>query len=148
MNPGNLLFLVSWFPYSLADAAFEAHAQKFLRFDGEFHREFLEHFLAEAVHDHVDRILRFEAARVAVKNLVFTNLRGRGFMLDARGGVLHLDIRKRVRAISTVFALIDWVLAVMKATVGLVAKMAAGSRGPCVAVPADNAVGVPPTVLS
>ena len=52
------------------------------------------------------------------------------------------------RAISTVFALIDWVEAEMKAIVGLVAKIAAGSRGPCVAVPADNAVGVMPTVLS
>ena len=60
----------------LSHAAFQAHAEKFLRLDGKFHRQFLEHFLAEAVHDHVDRVLRGQPARVAVKNLVFADLRG------------------------------------------------------------------------
>ena len=58
----------------LTDAAFQAHTQKFLRFDSEFHRQFLEHFLAEAIHDHVDRVLRGDAARIAIENLVFTDL--------------------------------------------------------------------------
>src|SRR5882672_4660315 len=56
-------------------AAFEAHAQKLLRFDGEFHRKFLEHLFAEAVHDHVHGVLLRDTARVAVKNLVLADLR-------------------------------------------------------------------------
>ena len=66
----------------LSDAAFEADAQEFLRFDGEFHREFAEDFLAEAVDDHVDGVLRGDAALVAVKNLVLADLGGGGFVLD------------------------------------------------------------------
>ena len=40
-----------------ADAAFQAHAQQLLRFHRELHRQLPEHFLAEAVHDHVHRVL-------------------------------------------------------------------------------------------
>src|SRR5690349_21411036 len=59
-----------------ADAAFEAYAEQLLRFDGELHRQLAEDFLAKAVHNHVDGVLRRNAALVAVKNLVFANLRG------------------------------------------------------------------------
>ncbi len=81
-----------WLNSILSDAAFQAHAQKFLRFDGEFHRQFLEDFLAEAVHDHVHRVLRGKPARVAVKNLVLADLGGRGFMLDAGDDVFFTSI--------------------------------------------------------
>ena len=46
----------------LPDAAFEADAEELLGFDGEFHGQFLEDFLAEAVHDHVHGVLGGEAA--------------------------------------------------------------------------------------
>ena len=53
-----------------------------LRFHCEFHRQLAEHFLAEAVHNHVHRVLRLDAAGVAVKNLVLTNLRGGRLVLE------------------------------------------------------------------
>lgn len=68
-----LLFESSGFKIS-SHAAFETDAEQLLRFNGEFHREFLEHFFAEAVHDHVHCILRGEAALVAIKDLVFADL--------------------------------------------------------------------------
>jgi hypothetical protein len=36
--------------------------QQLLRFDREFHRQLLQHFLAEAVHDQRDRFFRVDAA--------------------------------------------------------------------------------------
>jgi hypothetical protein len=59
-----------------ADAAFEADAEKFLSFDGEFHGQFFEDFLAEPVHDHVHGILGGKPALVAIKDLVFADLGG------------------------------------------------------------------------
>src|ERR1051326_6417241 len=94
-------FLISkmrWFMFFSADASFQTYPQQLLRFDGEFHGQFLEHFLAEPVDDHVYRVLRRDPALVAVENLVLADLRGGRLVLDARSGVLHLDIRKRVRA--------------------------------------------------
>src|SRR5437879_12167139 len=82
----------------LSDTSFEAHAQQLLRFHREFHRQFLEDFLAETVDDHVHGVLRRDAALVAVENLVLANLRRGRLVLDARGPVLHFDVRERVRA--------------------------------------------------
>src|SRR3954447_9772967 len=62
----------------LPDAAFQAHAQQLLRFHGELHRELLEHFLTEAVHDHRDRVFRVEAALLQVEDLVLADLRRGG----------------------------------------------------------------------
>src|SRR2546423_234357 len=82
----------------LSDTSFEAHAQQLLRFHREFHRQFLEDFLAETVDDHVHGVLSRDAALVAIENLVLANLRRGRLVLDARGLVLHFDIRERVRA--------------------------------------------------
>ena len=70
----------------------------FLRFDGEFHRQLAEDFLAEAADDHVDRVFLGDAARLAVENLVLADLRRRRFVLDLGGRVLDFEIRERVRA--------------------------------------------------
>src|SRR5215472_12442323 len=43
--------------WELADAALEADGQKLLRLDGEFHRQFLQHLLAETVDDQRHRVL-------------------------------------------------------------------------------------------
>src|SRR5437016_1591328 len=78
----------------LSDTSFQADAQQLLRFDGKFHRQFLEDFLAKTVDDHVHGVLRRDAALVAVENLVFADLRRGRFVLDARRLVLHLDVRE------------------------------------------------------
>src|SRR4030095_11202364 len=78
------------------DRPFETDTQQLLRFHRELHRQFLEHLHAEAVDDHRHRVLRREAAALAVIELVFTDARGRGLVLDPGGGVLHLDVGEGV----------------------------------------------------
>src|SRR5438132_705944 len=75
----------------LPNAPLQTHAQQLLRLDREFHRQFAEDRLAEAVDDHADSVLRAEAALLAVENLVLADLRRGGFMLDGGAGILHLD---------------------------------------------------------
>ena len=65
-------------------AAFEADAEQLLRLDRELHRQLLEDFLAEAVDDHVHRVLGRDAALLAVEDLVLADLRRRGLVLDLR----------------------------------------------------------------
>src|SRR5712692_5956686 len=81
---------------TLADAAFQAHAQQLLRLDRKLHGKLAEDLLAEAVDDHGDRVFCGHAALAAVEDLVLTDLRGRSFVLDLRGSVLHLQIREGV----------------------------------------------------
>ena len=59
-----------------------ADAEQLLRLDGEFHRQLAEDFLAEAVDDHVHRVLGREASLPAVEDLILADLRRRGFVLD------------------------------------------------------------------
>src|SRR2546422_1010450 len=66
-------------------------------FNGELHRQLLEDFLAEAVHDHADRVLRGETALLAVEDLVLADLGGRGLVLHDRRTVAHVDVGERVR---------------------------------------------------
>src|SRR6476661_3628406 len=65
-----------------ANTSFQTHPQQLLRLDGELHRQFAEHLLAEAVHDHVDRVLAREAALPAVEDLVLADLRGGCLVFD------------------------------------------------------------------
>src|SRR6185503_15199016 len=81
-----------------ADAALEADAEQLLRLHGELHRQLAEDLLAEAVDDHRDRVLRLQAALPAVEQLVLSDLGRRGLVLEPRRAVLHLDVRKGVRA--------------------------------------------------
>ena len=60
----------------LAHATFQTYAQKLLRFDRELHRQFSEDFLTETANDHVDGVLSWDTALVAVEDLVIANLRG------------------------------------------------------------------------
>src|SRR5687768_9678005 len=82
----------------LSNRTFEAHTQQFLGFHREFHRQLAEDFLAEAADDHVDRVLRLEAALPAVEDLVLADLRRRRFVLHLRRGVADFEIREGVRA--------------------------------------------------
>jgi hypothetical protein len=82
----------------LPNTTFKAHTQKFLGFDGEFHGQVFEDFFAVAVDDHVDRVLRWDTALVAIEDLVFTDFRSRRFVFDGRGGVADFDVGERVRA--------------------------------------------------
>src|SRR3569623_1470394 len=90
--------LNSHFKFDLADAAFEAHAQQILRLARELHRQLLDDLLAEAVDDHRHRVFRGAAALLAIEHLNVANLGGGGLVRDLGRRVLHLDVRKRVRA--------------------------------------------------
>src|SRR5439155_893438 len=63
--------------FRLSNGPFQRDTQELLRFDGEFHRQLAEHFLAEAADDHVDGVLRRQPALTAVKDLVLADLRRR-----------------------------------------------------------------------
>src|SRR3546814_8343972 len=67
-----------------------------LCFDCKLHGQFLENFLAEPVHDHRNGVFRGQAALHGIKQLVFTDTRSRGFVLDAGRRVLHLHGREGV----------------------------------------------------
>src|SRR6476659_77391 len=82
----------------LADAAFQAHAEQFLRFHGKLNRQLATDLLAETVHDHPDRVFGLEPALPQVKQLVLADLGRRSLVLHVRGRVLHLDVREGVRA--------------------------------------------------
>ena len=84
--------------HRLSNAAFQADAEQFLCFHGEFHRQFTENFLAEAIDDHVDRVFVEMPRWLQIKNLVFADLRSGASCSTARDGVLHFDVRERVRA--------------------------------------------------
>src|SRR5688500_14950698 len=81
-----------------ANAALQADAEQLLRLHRELHGQLLEHLLAEAVHDHVDGVLRGETALLEVEDLVLADLRGGGLVLHLRGRVQHLDVGEGVRA--------------------------------------------------
>ena len=49
-------------PKNLADAVLKLQAEQALRLDGELHRQFSEHVLAEAVDDERDGVLLRDAA--------------------------------------------------------------------------------------
>ena len=68
--------------FALTDAAFEADADQFLRFDREFHRQCLQHFLAETVHDQRHGFFFADAALQAIKQLVIADFARGRFMLD------------------------------------------------------------------
>src|ERR1700690_1813619 len=103
-NPliSNMCALSDWVRFAdfneLADAAFEAHGEKLLRLDRELHRQFLQHLFAEAVDDQRQRVFLREPALPAIEELVVADLRGRGLVLDAGGGIAHLDVGHGVGA--------------------------------------------------
>src|SRR5262245_65225045 len=72
----------------LSNAALQRDAQQLLGFDGEFHRQLAEHFAAKPADNHVDCILRRQAALAAIEDLILANLRRRRFVLHARRRVL------------------------------------------------------------
>src|SRR3954453_4305151 len=82
----------------LANAAFKAHGEQFLRLDRELHRQFLQDLLAEAVDDQRQRVLVRQAALAAVEELVLADLRCRCLVLDMGRRVAHLDIGHGMRA--------------------------------------------------
>src|SRR5581483_1875867 len=61
----------------LSNAAFKADAQQFLRLYCEFHRQFAEYSLAEAIDDHGDRVFCLQSALAEIEKLVFADLRRR-----------------------------------------------------------------------
>src|SRR5438270_375678 len=61
-----------------------------------FPRYVMEPFLAEAIHDHRNRVFSREPALPAIEDLVLANFRGGGLMLHYRATVAHVDIGKGV----------------------------------------------------
>src|SRR3954468_7983669 len=82
----------------LPNTPLKTHTQQLLRFHGKLHWQFAEDFLAEAIHDDADRVLGVHAALFAVEDLVFADLGRARLVLDIAAGILHVDIRKGVRA--------------------------------------------------
>src|SRR5690348_10710379 len=66
---------------SLADTTLQANAQELLGFHREFHGQFLEYFLAEAIDDDGNRVFCRKAPALAVKKLILPDARSRGFVL-------------------------------------------------------------------
>src|SRR5699024_940613 len=80
-----------------ANRAFERNFKKFLGFYRKFHRQFVEYFLSKTIDDQADGFFGVDAALIAVKYLVFSNLTGGGLVFYLSGGVFHFNIRKCVR---------------------------------------------------
>ena len=80
-----------------ADRAFKADADQFLGLDGEFHREFLHHFLAEAVDDQRHGVFLADAALKAIEKLVLGDPRGCRLMLDLRARIARDDVGNGMR---------------------------------------------------
>src|SRR2546427_2133401 len=74
----------------------QAHREQLLGLHGELHREVQEDLLAEAVYDHVRRVLRRDPPLLAVEELVVPDLRGRRLVLELGRGLVHLDVGERV----------------------------------------------------
>src|SRR5256714_14939940 len=81
-----------------AYASFECDAEQLLRFNGELHRQFLEHLATESAYYHRHRVLGAHSALLAVEDLVLADLRSRRFVLEGGGVVLHLDVWESVSA--------------------------------------------------
>src|SRR5262245_56707775 len=64
-----------------ANAAFPADAHQLLGLDREFHRQLLQHLLAETVDDERYRVLGRQAALPAIEQLILADLRGRRLVL-------------------------------------------------------------------
>src|SRR5919199_1241541 len=82
---------------SLSDAPLQRDPEQLLRLQRKLHRQLLEHFLAEAADDHRHRLLGRQPALLEIEDLIFPDLRRRRLVLDGRGVVPDLDVRKRVR---------------------------------------------------
>src|SRR6266566_4035210 len=81
----------------LANASLQTDPEQPRGFDGELHRQLLEHFLAEAVDDHRHRVFGREPALAQVEDLILTDLRRGRFVLHDRRAVAHVDVREGVR---------------------------------------------------
>src|SRR5690606_10258479 len=82
---------------ALANRAFKRNADELLRLHGEFHRQFLDDILHEAIHDQRNRFLFRDAALPDIALLVVGDLRGARLVLVRRRRVLGFDIGNRVR---------------------------------------------------
>src|ERR1700752_5142570 len=84
--------------FSLANASLQADSEQPGGFDGELHRQLLEHPFAEPVYDHRDRILSRHPALAQIEDLILADL-GRGrFVLHDRRAISDVDVCEGVRA--------------------------------------------------
>src|SRR5438552_6793728 len=83
---------------ALSNTPFKADAEQLARFDGNFHRQFLQHLLTGAVDDRGHGVFSREPPLLTVEDLVVADLRYRRFMLNSRGGVLDFKVWKCVGA--------------------------------------------------
>src|ERR1017187_8585954 len=86
------------FKAALSNAAFQTHAQQFLRLYRKLHGQLPEYTLAESVHDHGDCIFALDAPLPQIEHLVFADLGGGSLMLHARRRIPHLDVWEGVSA--------------------------------------------------
>src|SRR4030095_1321178 len=83
---------------ALPNTPFEADAEKLARFDGKFHRQFLQDLFAKTIDDRRYSVFDRESPLLAVKDLIVANLGNGRFVLDLRRGGFDFKIRKCVGA--------------------------------------------------
>src|SRR5689334_10613363 len=75
-----------------SDRPLQTHRQELLCLDGEFHRQFLQHILAEPVDDQVHRILFRQPSLTAIEQLVLGDLRSRRLVFHLCGRIAAFNI--------------------------------------------------------
>jgi hypothetical protein len=71
-----------------------------LGFYRKLHGELVENFLGVSVNDQGDGRLHIQTSLLAIENLVFSNLAGRGLVLGPCGGVFDFDVGEGMRPAS------------------------------------------------
>mmetsp|Transcript_18145 Transcript_18145/g.28203 ORF Transcript_18145/g.28203 Transcript_18145/m.28203 type:complete len:867 (-) Transcript_18145:2198-4798(-) len=80
-----------------AHRPFQRNCHKLLCFHGKFHRQRLQHVLAEPVDDQGNRLFLVHPTRAAIEHLVVVHFGRRCLMLHPAAVILDLDIGHRVR---------------------------------------------------
>ena len=91
----------SVFNYSkLSYASFERNGEELLGFDRELHGELVDDFLGITSDDEIDSVFHGNTALLTVEELIFGNLRSRGFVLYNRVIVVYVNVGEGVGSAS------------------------------------------------
>jgi hypothetical protein len=82
--------------WSLTHGALQGDGEELLGFHGKLHGQLIEDVFAVTVYNQGNGLFGADAPLVAVKNLVFANFGGGGFVFHAGRRVLYLDVGEGV----------------------------------------------------
>ena len=80
----------------LSHRSLKLERQQFVGLSGELHRQLVEDIAAKTTHHHRNGFLKTNAATLKIKELIFRNAAGAGFVLDRGLGLLRTDIGIRI----------------------------------------------------